>query len=176
MLQRFSYQGDGGSPPTSQPYHFYFNFVLFVHIGHANFDFNWCSIFTECCFWFWKRFKWSKSILLLSFPPPYQLNSFSKIFNSLPLMKEGNWKSAILEIPGQWHAGTCIESVMVLVQSTQHNFPFRFQFWYIDMSWYRLLLPLVASSLPISYKRCPPLWETLLIELGNHKQKDKPSQ
>ena len=42
--------------------------------------------------------------------------------------------SAILEIPGQWQAGTCIESVMVLVQSTQHNFPFRFSFWYIDMS------------------------------------------
>ena len=27
---------------------------LFVDTGYANFDFNWCSIFTECCFWLWK--------------------------------------------------------------------------------------------------------------------------
>ena len=31
-------------------YHFYFNFVLFVHTDHANFDFNRCSTFTKCCF------------------------------------------------------------------------------------------------------------------------------
>ena len=31
-------------------YHFYFNFILSVHIGHANFDFNQSSIFTEYCF------------------------------------------------------------------------------------------------------------------------------
>ena len=31
-------------------YHSYFNFILFVHTGHANFDFYWHSVFTECCF------------------------------------------------------------------------------------------------------------------------------
>ena len=122
-----------------------------------------------------------KKVQMVKINPPPQFSTtisikFLQQNFQFPSTDEGNWKSAILEIPGQWHAGTCIDSVMVLVQSTQHNFPFRFQFWYIDMSWYRLLLPLVPSSLPISYKRCPPLWETLLIELGNHKQKDKPSQ
>ena len=33
-----------------QLYHFYLNFILFVHTGHVNFDFNRCSVFTECCF------------------------------------------------------------------------------------------------------------------------------
>ena len=28
---------------------FCFNIVLYVHTGLANFDFNQCSIFTECC-------------------------------------------------------------------------------------------------------------------------------
>ena len=32
------------------PVPFYFNFILFWHTGHANFDFNSCSVFTECCF------------------------------------------------------------------------------------------------------------------------------
>ena len=27
----------------------YFNSIIVVHTGHANFDFNQCSIFTECC-------------------------------------------------------------------------------------------------------------------------------
>ena len=27
-----------------------FNFILFVHISHGNFHFNWCLIFTKCCF------------------------------------------------------------------------------------------------------------------------------
>ena len=30
-------------------YHF-FNFIRFVHTDHANFDFDWCSIFKEYCF------------------------------------------------------------------------------------------------------------------------------
>ena len=33
------------------PVPFYFNFIFFVHIGHANFDFNLCSIIAECCFY-----------------------------------------------------------------------------------------------------------------------------
>ena len=31
-------------------YNFCFNFILFVHTGHADFAFNQCSISTECCF------------------------------------------------------------------------------------------------------------------------------
>ena len=30
---------------------FYFTFILFVHTVHANFDFDQCSIFSECCFY-----------------------------------------------------------------------------------------------------------------------------
>ena len=31
------------------------NFILFWHSrGHANFDFNWCSLFTRSCFLLWK--------------------------------------------------------------------------------------------------------------------------
>ena len=33
------------------------------------FDFNWCSVLTKCCFYLWKIFKSSKS-LLLRFSPP----------------------------------------------------------------------------------------------------------
>ena len=33
---------------------FYFNFILFVHTGHANFDFHQGSLFTKCCFSFEK--------------------------------------------------------------------------------------------------------------------------
>ena len=63
------------------PVHFYLNFMLFARAGHANFDFNQCSIFTECCFYLWKRLKWSKS-LFLRFPPPDKVIHPSKI--SLP--------------------------------------------------------------------------------------------
>ena len=67
-------------PPLSNNFHVIFqqklifscshcSFILFVLTGHANFDFNQCSIFTECCFQFWKRLEWSKS-LLFRFPPP----------------------------------------------------------------------------------------------------------
>ena len=31
-------------------YHYNINFIHFVHTVHANFDFNQCSIFTECSF------------------------------------------------------------------------------------------------------------------------------
>ena len=58
-------------------HHFYFNFIFFVHTGQVNFDFNWYSTLTECCFWPWKRFKWSK-LLLLRFPSSYKLNSPAK--------------------------------------------------------------------------------------------------
>ena len=37
--------------------------------GHANFDFGWCLLLIQCCFYFWKMFEWSK-LLLLRFPPP----------------------------------------------------------------------------------------------------------
>ena len=43
-------------------YHFYLNFVLFVHTDHANFDFNRCSIITKCYFQLQKRFEWTKSL------------------------------------------------------------------------------------------------------------------
>ena len=32
------------------PVPFCFNFILFSNTDHANFDFNWCSVFTKCCF------------------------------------------------------------------------------------------------------------------------------
>ena len=31
-------------------YYFCFNFIIFVHSDHSNFDFNGYEIFTECCF------------------------------------------------------------------------------------------------------------------------------
>ena len=50
-------------------YHFCFNFILFGHTSHTNFDFNLCSVFTESRFRLWKRFEHLKS-LLLKLPPP----------------------------------------------------------------------------------------------------------
>ena len=44
-------------------YHFCFSFILFWHTGHINFDFNWCLVFTECCFQLWKSFESPKSLL-----------------------------------------------------------------------------------------------------------------
>ena len=35
-------------------YHFYFDYILFIYKGHANFDFKQCSIFTEFVFNFEK--------------------------------------------------------------------------------------------------------------------------
>ena len=43
--------GMGGSPPDSWQIAF-----LPANTRHANFDFNRCSILTECCFYLWKRF------------------------------------------------------------------------------------------------------------------------
>ena len=49
--QVFRTGGMRGIPPaTSQPKHFYFNFILFVHTGHTNCDFNQRSILTEYCY------------------------------------------------------------------------------------------------------------------------------
>ena len=45
--------------------------------GHVNFDVNQCSAFTEYSFLLWKRFEWSKS-LLVRFPPPYLKNPPAK--------------------------------------------------------------------------------------------------
>ena len=35
-------------------YTIFFNFILFLHRGDVNFHFNWCSVFTEGCFYLWK--------------------------------------------------------------------------------------------------------------------------
>ena len=59
-------------------YHFYFNFVLFVHVGHANFDFNQCSLLTEWCFQLFKRLELSKSLLLRFSPPDEKSPSAAK--------------------------------------------------------------------------------------------------
>ena len=64
------------------PVPFYFNFILFWHTGHANFDFNWSSVFTECCFELWKKFKSSKS--LLRFSSTTTPSSSGKISDSCP--------------------------------------------------------------------------------------------
>ena len=58
----------GGSPPPAEsmliPPHFCFSFILFGHTCHANFDFKWCSVFTE------SYFSFVFSLLLSRFPPP----------------------------------------------------------------------------------------------------------
>ena len=41
-----------------------FNFILFGHTGHVNFDFNWCSVFTDSYFQLWERMELSKSLIL----------------------------------------------------------------------------------------------------------------
>ena len=133
-------------------YHFYFNFILFAHTVQTNFDFNQCSIFTECCcFWPWKRFEWSKS-LLLRFPSSYELNPPSKISHPPPLRG--------IPLPPPLFGKPCPEAcrVMVLEQPMHYNFPFKFSFQYVDISWYRLLPILVPSCSPISYTWCPPWW------------------
>ena len=107
-----------GSPSLDQPkiyvityqklcfwlylYHFYFNFIFFVHTGHAYFNFNQRVIFTECCFWPLKRFKWSK--WLLRFSLSYKLQNFPSPSS------EGESPHPYLVNPGQRHTGTCIES------------------------------------------------------------------
>ena len=45
----------------------FFNFILFLHRGDVNFHFNWCSVFTEGCFYLWKGFEWQTSFLLRFF-------------------------------------------------------------------------------------------------------------
>ena len=37
-----------------------FNFIIFVHISLGNFHFNWCLIFTKCCFLALKKFQMVK--------------------------------------------------------------------------------------------------------------------
>ena len=86
-------------------YHFYFNFKLILRTGYANFDFNQCTIFTECCFQFWKRFEWSKSLpfwlLQRSFnlfpqwgDSPHPLTLFAKLWRcSSSLPSEGGKKA-----------------------------------------------------------------------------------
>ena len=47
-------------------------------------DFKWCSVFTECCFYLWKRFEWSIS-LLFRFPTPDKKNLPYKTSHLLPI-------------------------------------------------------------------------------------------
>ena len=49
-------------------YHFYFNFMLTGHLYTQVMQILifigvYISIFTECCFWLWRRFEWSNSLL-----------------------------------------------------------------------------------------------------------------
>ena len=70
-------------PKANSPHSICFNFILFWHTGHANFDFNWCSVFTECCFLVLKKVRIAKITppghrhLGKKIPP-------SNIFNYLP--------------------------------------------------------------------------------------------
>ena len=91
-------------------YHFHFNFILIVGPGLAIFDFNQFSIFTEYCFWPWKRFKWSKS-LLLRFPPSYNLNPPSKI-SPTPI-----WKTLVRGMQGHAssHGSSAIHNIIFLL-------------------------------------------------------------
>ena len=71
---------------TMQPllmYRFCLNFIIFRHTGHANIDFNSCSVFTEsCCFQLSKRFKWSKFLLFRFLPSSKKNSSPSKMYDS----------------------------------------------------------------------------------------------
>ena len=65
-------------------YHFYFNFMLFVHTGHADFAFNQCSIFTEYCFQLLKKVKMVKFTPIL-FRFPTLKKKTQQNFSFLPL-------------------------------------------------------------------------------------------
>ena len=73
-------------------YYFYFNFILAVYTGQANFDFNQRSIFTECCVQLRKRFEWSKS-LHVRLPPPYRKIPPGQISQPHPLPLNAIWKT-----------------------------------------------------------------------------------
>ena len=73
------------------PVLFYFTYILFVHTGHTNSDFNQCSVFTECFFFsFEKNLSGQNHSLSDShdpigkfppgkfFIPPYPLTLFGK--------------------------------------------------------------------------------------------------
>ena len=120
-------------------YHFNFNLILFVHTDQDNFHFNQHSIFIACWFWPSKRFEWSKP-LLPRFSSSYKLQHFpSPPVRGNPLTPI--WKTLFRGIQGHAlsHGSSAIQ------QSMQHNFPFKFSSWYVDMSGHRLLPPLVAS-------------------------------
>ena len=117
---------------TSLLFHFCFNFILLGHLGHVNFSFNWCSVFTESCFSLWKRFQSSKSVLL-RFPLPGKYPPPSKISNPPP-----NWGGGIhlptpydyLQNPG----GICCQSIMRsktlrLKVMSCHNEPYQQKGW-----------------------------------------------
>ena len=60
-----------------------YNFILFVHSHHVNFNFNQSSTVTECCFQLWKRIKGSNSQNRFLWDSHPQIKSFvhSKICN-----------------------------------------------------------------------------------------------
>ena len=83
--------------------------------------------------WKEKTFEWSKW-LFLRFPPSYKLR---KIYHPPPV------RGSPTSLFGKPWSEACrdMHQTMVLVQSTQHNFSFKFSFWYVYMSGYRLLPP-----------------------------------
>ena len=97
-------------------FNIYFNFILFVHTCYANFDFDQGLIFTECCFWLWKKFLCSKS-LLARFPTPKKKFP-SKISHFFPLLEiplplNAIWitMSSSFQIQNIWHNKCCICSL-----------------------------------------------------------------
>ena len=92
-------------------------------------------------------FSFEKGSVVKITPPqvPTKLNLLSKMSHSSPLPHPPR----LFEKPLS-EACRDIHWVMVLVQSKQHNFPFKFSFWYIGMRWYRLLPPTSRLWLPPS--------------------------
>ena len=87
-----------------------------LYTRYANFDFDQGLIFTECCFWLWKKFLGSKS-LLARFPTPKKKFP-SKISHSLPLVEIPLPLNAIsitmsssFQIQNIWHNKCCIYSL-----------------------------------------------------------------
>ena len=81
-----------------------YDFILFVHTGRVNFDFNQCSIFTECCFSFEKAFNGQ-----MQFSPDSNhlvQNPTSKISHSSSLGDFPPTPQSFLENPVTWpHIG-----------------------------------------------------------------------
>ena len=55
---------------------------MFISYWSRWFCFYWYLIFTEWCFWFWKRFKWSTSLLPRFLPTNEKISFFREIPHS----------------------------------------------------------------------------------------------